>query len=121
MAKVLFINPNKWGRGITHLWITTHSSILKKENHEVELFDCTFYSKWTDDEVGYATQNEMFKPSDYKDFVSFTKNSITNDLQNKINDFKPDITKLSATIPCPQNAASPCTKIPMTDILSFPL
>ena len=96
MAKVLFINPNKWGRGITHLWIATHSSILKKENHEVELFDCTFYSKWTDDEVGYATQNEMFKPSDYKDFVSFTKNSITNDLQNKINDFKPDIIFWSA-------------------------
>jgi anaerobic magnesium-protoporphyrin IX monomethyl ester cyclase len=96
MAKVLFINPNKWGRGITHLWITTHSSILKKENHEVELFDCTFYSKWTDDEVGYATQNEMFKPSNYKDFVSFTKNSITNDLQNKINDFKPDIIFWSA-------------------------
>ena len=31
MAKVLFINPNKWGRGITHIWIASHSSALKKK------------------------------------------------------------------------------------------
>ena len=30
MANVLFINPNKWGRGITTIWIATHSAILEK-------------------------------------------------------------------------------------------
>ena len=64
MTKVLLTNPNKWGRGITHIWISTHSSILKK-NHEVELFDCTFYSDWTDDEFKYSTSTGMFKLSDY--------------------------------------------------------
>ena len=38
----LLINPNKWGRGITHIWIASHASSLKPD-HEVELFDCTFY------------------------------------------------------------------------------
>ena len=23
---VLLINPNKWGRGITHIWIASHST-----------------------------------------------------------------------------------------------
>ena len=38
MAKVLLINPNKWGRGITHIWIASHAGILKRNNHKVELF-----------------------------------------------------------------------------------
>ena len=41
MAKVLFINPSKWGRGIP-IWIASHSSVLKSNNHNVELFDSTF-------------------------------------------------------------------------------
>ena len=51
MAKILFINPNKWGRGITPIWIASHSAILKQNNHRVELFDCTFYEDWTDNEL----------------------------------------------------------------------
>ena len=30
MAKILFINPNKWGRGITPIWVASHSGLLKK-------------------------------------------------------------------------------------------
>ena len=43
MSRVLLINPNKWGRGITHIWIPTHASILKKAGHEVKLFDCSCF------------------------------------------------------------------------------
>ena len=32
MSRVLLINPNKWGRGITHIWIPTHASILKRQD-----------------------------------------------------------------------------------------
>jgi anaerobic magnesium-protoporphyrin IX monomethyl ester cyclase len=96
MAKILLINPNKWGRGITHIWIATHSSILKKNSHDVELFDCTFYSDWSDNEVEYATGTGMFKPSNYNSFIKKNNSSITKDLQNKINNFKPDLIFWSA-------------------------
>ena len=39
MAKILLINPSKWGRGITPIWIASHSACLKEAGHEVELFD----------------------------------------------------------------------------------
>lgn len=96
MAKILLLNPNKWGRGITHIWIATHSSILKKKNHEVELFDATFYSNWTDNEVEFATSTGMFKSSPYENFIKYNSSSISNDLQEKINQFKPDIIFWSA-------------------------
>ena len=46
MAKVLLVNPNKWGRGITSIWIASHSAKLKKAGHSVDLFDCTFFKSW---------------------------------------------------------------------------
>ena len=45
MTKVLFLNPSKWGRGITFIWIPSHAGVLKKNNHEVELFDASFYNR----------------------------------------------------------------------------
>ena len=88
MSKILLINPNKWGRGITHIWIASHSGILKKK-HEVELFDSTFYKNWTLDEVSFATGTSMFKPSDYKNFVKFNETDIKKALQEKIDNYKP--------------------------------
>ena len=61
MAKILLLNPNKWGRGITHLWIPSHTAILKEDGHDVKLFDCTFFSDWTVNEVKFNTFNEMYK------------------------------------------------------------
>ena len=29
MGKILLINPSKWGRGITPIWIASHTSILR--------------------------------------------------------------------------------------------
>ena len=69
MKKLLFINPNKWGRGITPIWITSHFSVLK-DKFDVKLFDCTFYSNWTDNEIIFnepATIEELtlFHDLDY--------------------------------------------------------
>ena len=37
MTRILLINPSKWGRGITPIWIASHLSILLKEGkHEVK-------------------------------------------------------------------------------------
>ena len=96
MAKILLINPNKWGRGITHIWIATHSSILKKKKHNVALFDSTFYKNWTDNEIEFATSTGMFKPSPYKCHIKYNDSPILGDLQKKVFEFKPDIIFWSA-------------------------
>ena len=84
MAKILFINPNKWGRGITHVWIASHSGILKRNNHKVELFDATFYSDWSLNEVKFQTKNKMYKETNYEDYLKFNSNNVLDDLQKKL-------------------------------------
>jgi len=96
MAKVLLINPNKWGRGVTHIWIASHTSVLKAEGHDVKLFDCSFYLDWTVNEVAFNTNNEMYQKSDYDKKIKYIENDITEDLQNYINDYKPDFIFWSA-------------------------
>ena len=91
MAKVLLINTNKWGRGITHIWIASHSGILKSNGHDVKLFDCTFYSEWSHNEIEVNTNNKQYKKTNYQDLVKFKENSLTEDLQNLVNNFKPDV------------------------------
>ena len=96
MAKILLINPSKWGRGITPIWIASHSACLKKDGHEVELFDATFYENWTFNETSYNTNNKQYSPTDYLNVISFSKNDIVKDFIKKCNSFKPDIIFWSA-------------------------
>jgi hypothetical protein len=35
MAKVLYLNPIKWRKGITPIWIATHFALLKSKLHKV--------------------------------------------------------------------------------------
>ncbi|MDB2486327.1 radical SAM protein [Pelagibacteraceae bacterium] len=92
MAKVLLVNPNKWGRGIAHIWIASHSSILKKNNHEVELFDCTFYRDWVSHGDDFEKEH---KKTNYDSLVKF-KDGIISAFQKKIDLFNPDIIFISA-------------------------
>ena len=96
MAKILFINPNKWGRGITPIWVASHAGLLKKNSHEVELFDCTFFLNWTDNEIKFNTENKQYKKSNYENLIKFDENDIYKELQKKIDDFCPDVIFWSA-------------------------
>jgi len=96
MAKILFINPNKWGRGITPIWVASHAGLLKKNSHEVELFDCTFFLNWTDNEIKFNTENKQYKKSNYENLIKFDKNDVYKELQKKIDDFCPDVIFWSA-------------------------
>lgn len=96
MAKVLFIHPSKWGRGITAIWIASHASVLKKNHHQVKLFDCTFYPEWTENENAYNTQNLQYQPTDYEKKISWKRSDLVSDLQVVINEYKPDIIFWSA-------------------------
>ena len=95
-SKILFINPNKWGRGITTIWIASHAGCLRRLGHEVKLFDCTFYKDWTDLEIELNTINNQFKKTDYLKRINWNINNVKNDLQNFISNYKPDIIFSSA-------------------------
>lgn len=95
-TKILLINPNKWGRGITTIWIASHSGCLKKSGHNVELFDATFYKNWTDSELEINTKNKQFLKTDYLKKIKWNKNDIKKDLEERIKQFSPDIIFSSA-------------------------
>ncbi len=94
--KILFINPNKWGRGITTIWIASHAGILKKNGAKVELFDATFYKDWSDYEIDLNTKNLQFKKTNYEQLVKFSENNVYDDLKKKIENYQPDIIFWSA-------------------------
>jgi len=96
MARILLINPNKWGRGITTIWIASHTACLRQSGHEVSLFDATFYKNWAEGEVEYNTENQQYQPSEYDKKISWNLNDIHSDLEQHVADFKPDLIFWSA-------------------------
>lgn len=91
MSRVLFVNPNKWGRGITTIWIASHAGYLKQRGHECRLFDCTFYSKWTDNENAYNTFNSQYQPTQYDELLRWNGGDPFADLQAEVDRYQPDI------------------------------
>ena len=91
MLKIMFINPNRWGRGITTIWIPAHAALLKKNGHKVKLFDSTFYKYWTQNETQYNTDNMQYKPTDYENKIKYNNSNVYSDLQKTIDRYKPDI------------------------------
>ena len=69
---------------------------IKKNSHEVELFDCTFFLNWTDNEIKFNTENKQYKKSNYENLIKFDENDIYKELQKKIDDFCPDVIFWSA-------------------------
>jgi radical SAM superfamily enzyme YgiQ (UPF0313 family) len=94
--KILLLNPNKWGRGITAIWVASHSSILKRSGFDVQLFDATFYENWSDFEIKINTENKQFKKTDYLKKIRFNKSDIHEDFKKTVAKFKPDIIFWSA-------------------------
>ena len=92
MAKILLINPNKYGRGHTHIWIASHTSILRRNNHQVKLFDATFYKDWISNSDDFENEH---KKTNYDNLIKFY-NNVYQSLQLKIDKFKPDIIFWSA-------------------------
>ena len=73
------------------MWIASHSSLLKKNNHKVELFDCTFYEKWSLNEIKEQQKSKIYKKSDYEKNIIYNSNDVYEALQNIVNKFKPNI------------------------------
>ena len=94
--KILFINPNKWGRGVTTIWIASHSGVLKKNGYQTKLFDATFYKNWSDFEIDLNTSNLQFKETSYKKKIIYNENDVFSDFQKAVSEYKPDIIFFSA-------------------------
>lgn len=91
MAKVLFVNPNKWGRGVTAIWIASHAAYLKQQGHDCALFDCTFYIRWTDNENAYNTANSQYQPNGYDALIRWNDGDVYSDLQTRVDAYRPDV------------------------------
>ena len=96
MARILLINPGRWGRGITPIWIASHVAILRGRGHDVALFDATFFKDWAQNENAFNTANNQYQPSAYEQKVTFSSVPIRIALQQKIDDFQPEIIFWSA-------------------------
>jgi anaerobic magnesium-protoporphyrin IX monomethyl ester cyclase len=96
MARVLLLNPNRWGRGITTIWIASHAAALKQRRHEVQLFDATFYRDWAHNEVEFNTQNLQYQPTPYESLIVWKSEPVRVALQRALDRFQPDVVFWSA-------------------------
>ncbi len=103
MAKILFIHPiadSTFGRQSIPIALT--STLLKNEGHQYDIFDTTFLnteqiiSKHAQYGEVKQTELKMFQKYD-KSELGFTrkKTDIFKELQNKIDNFKPDVITFS--------------------------
>ena len=94
--KILFLNPSKWGRGITPIWIASHSAVLRSRGYKIKLFDCTFYREWMVDETEYNTHNLQYKPSEYAKIIKLKEGNVVKELQKTIDSYEPNMIFVSA-------------------------
>ena len=95
--KILFVWPNKDEFGFKPIGISLLSAILKREGHDVDLFDTTYIDFGFDDNTGYREKIKIFKKVDYgKINMTKRKLNVEKELVKKLEDFKPDIVGISA-------------------------
>lgn len=91
MARILLLNPGRWGRGITPIWVASHAAQLKARGHEVALFDATFFADWAQNENAYNTANLQYRPSPYESLVRYDSTPVAAALQAKLDAFRPEV------------------------------
>ena len=83
-TKVLFIYPNTYGMNMLPPAIAMFSAILKKEGHQVQIFDTTYYS------IDYGMDSDGSKMQRLN-VVPF--NMETKGIRLKYSDWKNDLAK----------------------------
>ena len=97
--KVLFLYPNTFGMNMIPQAMALFSSLLKKEGHQVEIFDSTYYA--TDfglDSDGTQMDKLAVVPFSMEDKgIRIKDTSWSDDLLNHVEKYKPDLIGLSTT------------------------
>ena len=96
MLKVLLVYPSKWGRGITPIWVASHTASLRSIGCDVRLFSTSFYKSWAKNEVYFNTSNHQYKESDYERTIEYSEEDPIDEIKSLINFFKPQIIFSSA-------------------------
>ena len=91
MSKILFVNTTQWGRGLTPIWIASHNGLLKKNNHNTDIFDLNFYNSWQKNEVAFNTSNGQYKKVSARNPYKYNTKNIGISLIDKIIEYSPDI------------------------------
>ena len=97
--KVLFIYPNTYGMNMLPPAVALFSSMLKKNGHQVEIFDTTYYAiNYGIDSDGSKMENLNVMPFNMGSKGIRLKNSDwKKDLDNQIKRFNPDLIAISST------------------------
>jgi len=97
--RVLFIYPNTYGMNMLPPAIAMFSAILKKQGHEVQIFDTTYYSL----DYGMDSDGSKMERLNVVPFKMETKgikrktSDWRKDLKKQIDNFKPDLLAISST------------------------
>ena len=76
MARILLLNPSRWGRGITPTWIASHTAVRKAQGHEVDLFDTTFFRDRGQNKAAFNTANLSYWPSPYESLIGLFRKGL---------------------------------------------
>tara|TARA_B100001250_G_scaffold350895_1_gene322820 strand:+ start:681 stop:2300 length:1620 start_codon:yes stop_codon:yes gene_type:complete len=97
--KVLFIYPNTYGMNMLPPAIAGFSALLKKNGHEIEIFDTTYYAMdYGIDADGTKVERLNVVPFDMgKKGIRLKTTDWKKDYMNKLNSFKPDLIAVSST------------------------
>ena len=99
--KILFLYPNTFGMNMLPPAIALFSAILKKEGHQVKVFDTTYYA--TDHGIDSDGSKEQglnvvpYQSEMEKKGLRIKNSSWKDDLKGLVNDYRPDILFLSST------------------------
>ena len=97
--KVLFIYPNTYGMNMFPPAVAMFSAMLKREGHEVDLFDATYYqTNYGVDSDGSKADRLNVVPFDPDKFgIKMRANDWRDDIRAKVNSFNPNLIAISAT------------------------
>lgn len=98
--KVMLIYPNHKGMNMLPPAIGLLSSCMKREGHEVKLFDTTYYDRLDRENVDSdksKTDRLMARPYRMPQEITIKYSNVYDDFLKEVEDFGPDLLALSAT------------------------
>ena len=96
---VLFIYPNTFGMNMLPPAIAMFTAILKKEGHNIDIFDTTYYSvdHGIDSDGSKMEKLNVVPYSMESKGIRLKNSNWKEDIKNKVNKFKPDLIAISST------------------------
>jgi anaerobic magnesium-protoporphyrin IX monomethyl ester cyclase len=97
--RILFIYPNTYGMNMLPPAIALFNALLKRDGHEVDIFDATYYSTdYGNDSDGSKADNLNVVPYDEDEIGIRRKETYwLDDIKDKVVVFQPDLIAISST------------------------